>query len=258
MPQSRVKKIKCVQQPLTGKCEACVSSNVPCHYRDREQYFAERTRLLSGDSGVLRDASANAHNVAHLSTIDAHTLSSSRGSSPSYSSRSRSSNAPDTPSSSYSSPFPHNVDISNLGSDPFLTFAAGFNIQQSLLTSCVHVPLRSLRLVLIEACRDGFSMQPLSWSPLPSSASHTPNLSGSDLVAPRRDQATRTSPFLGLFDEIDHQQPHPHLMMAFLHVFFQKLGPTFPFLLLESVYERFLHRRLSPLLANAIAASASP
>lgn len=47
-------------------------------------------------------------------------------------------------------------------------------------------------------------------------------------------------------------------MMAFLHVFFEKLVPTFPFLSSESVYERFLHRRLSPLLANAIAASAAP
>lgn len=83
-------------------------------------------------------------------------------------------------------------------------------------------------------------------------------MSRSDLAALRFNQATRTSPLLGLFDETDHQQPHPHLMMTFLHLFFEHLGPALPFLSLESVYERFLHRRLSPLLANAIAASAAP
>ena len=112
--------------------------------------------------------------------------------------------------------------------------------------------------MVIEVCRDGFVQAP-SWSPSStSSARCTPNTSWLDPAAPRPNQATRSSPFLGLFDETDHQQPHPTLMMAFLHVFFEKLVPTFPFLSSESVYERFLHRRLSPLVANAIAASAAP
>ncbi|PIL34135.1 transcription factor [Ganoderma sinense ZZ0214-1] len=237
----RVKKIKCVQQPATGKCEACLSSNVPCHYRDREQYFAERTRLLSGGgSGMLRDASANAQNAAHLSAIDAYTPSSSRGSSPSYMSRSGSSSTSSISNPSYS-PFSSTMDVSNLDIDPYWTFVADFDSQQSLSTS------------------DAF-MQPSSWSPSSStsSARRTPSMSSSDPAALRPYQATRSSPFLGLFDETDHQQPHPHLMIAFLHVFFEQLGPTFPFLSSESVYERFLHRRLSPLLANAIAASAAP
>ncbi|KAM5531838.1 hypothetical protein V8D89_014468 [Ganoderma adspersum] len=236
----RVKKIKCIQQPATGKCEACVSSNVPCRYRDREQYFAERTRLLSGaGSGVLRDASANAQNTAHMSAIDTYTPTSSRGSSPSYVSRSGSSSTSSTSNPSYS-PFTSSMDISKLGSNPFRTFDVDFDSQQS------------------RSSLDGF-VQPPSWTPSStSSARCTPDMSRSDLAAPRPNQATRSSPFLGLFDETDHQQPHPTLMMAFLHVFFEKLAPTFPFLSSESVYERFLHRRLSPLLANAIAASAAP
>ncbi|KAI1796376.1 hypothetical protein LXA43DRAFT_616825 [Ganoderma leucocontextum] len=234
----RVKKIKCVQQSTTGGCGACVSSNVPCRYRDREQYFAERTRMLSGAGSVLQDAAANAQNTAHLSAIDASTPSSSRGSSPPYISRSGSSMS-NTPNSNSPS-FTCSMDISNLDINPFRTFVADFGTQRLLSTS------------------DG-SMQPLSWSPSStSSARRTPDMSFSDPAALLPKPATRTSPLLGLFDETDHQQPHPHLMMAFLHVFFEELGPTFPFLSLESVYERFLHRRLSPLLANAMAASAAP
>ena len=135
--RSRVKKIKCIQQPATGKCEACVSSNVPCYYRDREQYFAERTRLLSGGtSGILRDASANAQNTAHLSAIDAYTPTSSRGSSPSYMSRSGSSTS-STSNPSYS-PFTSSVDISGLDINPFQTFDIDFDSQQSQSSLCVH------------------------------------------------------------------------------------------------------------------------
>ena len=101
-------------------------------------------------------------------------------------------------------------------------------------------------------------MQSLSWSSasLPP-ARHSPDLLGTSLSAPPNQSSPYTSPLLGLFDAGDHQHPHSNLMTTFLAIFFEKLGPTYPFLSSESIYEKFLHRRLSPLLANAIAASAA-
>lgn len=65
------------------------------------------------------------------------------------------------------------------------------------------------------------------------------------------------SPLFGLFDAADTTQPHPNLMMNYIQVFFDKLGPTYPFLSSTIIVERFLSRRLPALLANAIAASAA-
>jgi len=48
---SRMKKIKCVQSKTHEKCEACQATNVVCQFRDRERYFAERSRIVTGLSG---------------------------------------------------------------------------------------------------------------------------------------------------------------------------------------------------------------
>ncbi|EIW82635.1 hypothetical protein CONPUDRAFT_135973 [Coniophora puteana RWD-64-598 SS2] len=46
----RLKKIKCIQPSPETECEACKSSKVPCKFRDRERYFAERSRAIAGPS----------------------------------------------------------------------------------------------------------------------------------------------------------------------------------------------------------------
>ena len=47
---SRLKKIKCVQIKSQLCCEACEAGNIPCQFRDRERYFAERSRIVTGAS----------------------------------------------------------------------------------------------------------------------------------------------------------------------------------------------------------------
>ena len=47
---SRLKKIKCVQIKSQPRCEACEAGNTPCQFRDRERYFAERSRIVTGAS----------------------------------------------------------------------------------------------------------------------------------------------------------------------------------------------------------------
>jgi hypothetical protein len=49
-PHSRLKKIKCVQIKAQTRCEACEAGNTSCQFRDRERYFAERSRIVTGAS----------------------------------------------------------------------------------------------------------------------------------------------------------------------------------------------------------------
>ncbi|CAK5281342.1 unnamed protein product [Mycena citricolor] len=44
----RLKKIKCLQSSPESKCEACKVAKVACRFKDRERYFAERSRAIAG------------------------------------------------------------------------------------------------------------------------------------------------------------------------------------------------------------------
>ncbi|KAG1812571.1 uncharacterized protein BJ212DRAFT_1448164 [Suillus subaureus] len=48
----RLKKIKCLQSSPETQCEACKAAKIPCKFRDRERYFAERSRAIAGPSSV--------------------------------------------------------------------------------------------------------------------------------------------------------------------------------------------------------------
>lgn len=50
LQHSRLKKIKCVQIKAQPRCEACEAGNTTCQFRDRERYFAERSRIVTGAS----------------------------------------------------------------------------------------------------------------------------------------------------------------------------------------------------------------
>ncbi|KAL1747075.1 hypothetical protein HDZ31DRAFT_32835 [Schizophyllum fasciatum] len=45
---TRLKKIKCLQPSPESKCEACKAAKIPCKFKDRERYFAERSRAIAG------------------------------------------------------------------------------------------------------------------------------------------------------------------------------------------------------------------
>ncbi|KAI5890412.1 uncharacterized protein SCHCODRAFT_02631776 [Schizophyllum commune H4-8] len=44
----RLKKIKCLQPHPDSKCDACKAAKIPCKFKDRERYFAERSRAIAG------------------------------------------------------------------------------------------------------------------------------------------------------------------------------------------------------------------
>ncbi|KAI0779749.1 hypothetical protein C8Q74DRAFT_1197418 [Fomes fomentarius] len=232
----RVKKIKCVQRPASAKCEACLSANLPCLYRDREQYFAERTRMLSGASSALRDASAHAQGRAQLSAINASTPSPSRGPTPPKSSNSSGSTSttPDRSNSPWLQSY-FGTPLSTAGGHSHPSCHTGYSLEKVYPTW--DRPAESL-----------------SWTPCPSPDMHADLDTGMMGISQSLPQF---SPLFGLFDAADSTQPHPNLMMNFIQVFFDKLGPTYPFLSSAIIVERFLSRRLPALLANAIAASAA-
>ncbi|PSR84404.1 hypothetical protein PHLCEN_2v5441 [Hermanssonia centrifuga] len=62
VPPSRLKKIKCIQPEPNVICEACSNAHVSCRFRDRERYFAERSRAVSGtaptQSGSMQKSKA--------------------------------------------------------------------------------------------------------------------------------------------------------------------------------------------------------
>ncbi|KAI0633287.1 hypothetical protein C8Q77DRAFT_776834 [Trametes polyzona] len=232
----RVKKIKCVQQPSTGKCEACAAARLPCLYRDREQYFAERTRMLSGAPSAVCDASDTDHNRAQLSAISTSSTSSRPSRSPPSSYTPPSSLSPsDTPDRSYSpTHYPHMVS-SSVDFDQFQAFSEGLGAQAVLPTTWQD------------------SLQASLWSHH-SSGSH---LGLQSLTPPLMTSTPSPSSTTGLFDPNDPTQPHPNLMVDFVPVFFDKFGAAYPFLSSSTVCDQFFRHRLSPLLANSIAASAA-
>lgn len=54
----RTKKLRCIKpERVNSRCDACVHANVPCEFRDREQYLAERSRLAKNSGGSVSSGS---------------------------------------------------------------------------------------------------------------------------------------------------------------------------------------------------------
>ena len=65
---SRLKKVKCIQHSPNEKCEACANASVACRFRDRERYFAERSRIMAGTSPDTTRRSAQPSRASSSST----------------------------------------------------------------------------------------------------------------------------------------------------------------------------------------------
>ncbi|KAJ8462863.1 hypothetical protein ONZ51_g10619 [Trametes cubensis] len=224
----RVKKIKCIQQPSAGACEACSAANLPCLYRDREQYFAERARTLSGLPSAVCDASSVEQTGVQLSVINAAVPSGSHGM-PKVDAP-----TPISPARTFNLGYYPYVDMGALDFGPFQDLLGSLGVHGT--QTSLEDPLRSL-----------------AWCPPRNSAMGY----GLPLSPPTPPSPLLPPPSSGLFDPIDPAQPHPKLMMDFIHVFFENLGTTYTFLCPAAICQDFLNHRLSPLLANALAAAAA-
>ncbi|KAK0195675.1 hypothetical protein F5146DRAFT_1109815 [Armillaria mellea] len=126
----RLKKIKCLQPSPETKCEACKTAKIPCRFRDRERYFAERSRAIAGPSGGQgydersSDSSLDAFSLSpsHSSSLRPSGVvrpdGESRGRYPSFSSDPRPSHhSPSSSISSYSHSRSNSLGYNYMSSD---------------------------------------------------------------------------------------------------------------------------------------------
>ncbi|KAJ6495636.1 hypothetical protein C8R47DRAFT_1265018 [Mycena vitilis] len=216
----RLKKIKCLQPTPETKCEACKAAKIPCRFRDRERYFAERSRAIAGPN-----AGSPYGDEPRSPSLDDFSASSS--SSPSSHSN---------PRSSTNSPKPSGVVVPE-GDSRYLSYPPD---------SRRSVDRRSGPSALRPSRNDpiGYSVSPPPQALQQSSRSSRPN----SQHGPRP---------VHLFDPERPQFPHPTYMQHFIQLFFEQLGAEFPFITYEEVSRDFWEGALPPLLANCIAAMAT-
>ncbi|KAF5386139.1 hypothetical protein D9615_002347 [Tricholomella constricta] len=222
----RLKKIKCLQPSPETKCEACKASKIPCRFRDRERYFAERSRAIAGPNvGTYVDEQRTEVNPA----LDAFSIASG-SSSPALSSHSN-------PRSNSHSPKPSGM-VSAEGDSSARYQSYPPDPRRPADPSHRHAGSSSVSS--FQSSRNdpgyGFNTPPThSRSPL----------------------YQQNSRHLHLFDPEQPQCPHPMLMQNFVPIFFERFGGEFTFLSYEQVVAEAWERRLPPMLSNSIAAIAS-
>ncbi|VDB95366.1 unnamed protein product [Peniophora sp. CBMAI 1063] len=241
----RLKKIKCVPTTVQGKCEACEAGGVSCEFRDRERYFAERSRSVtaaaaasSGSTSSLstqRRGSRSPANVSQRSTYGRRSPRSvADASAPSvwYPSTSDHQQGAFASSTSYPSIAPSSSPPSGdwfLGDEGISGSSSGY-FGQSAYPGTSYPATGSP-----SGLSDTYSTY--SSSPL------NPPMSGAGLAM--------------LFDPRRPQHPDPALMPHFLDVFRTYYGPTFPFLSHEEMINRVRQGASYGLLECAVAALAA-
>ncbi|TRM69256.1 hypothetical protein BD626DRAFT_473478 [Schizophyllum amplum] len=71
----RLKKIKCLQSSPETKCEACKAAKIPCKFKDRERYFAERSRAIAGPNVATAYTPIEERAAENGSSMDAFSIS---------------------------------------------------------------------------------------------------------------------------------------------------------------------------------------
>ncbi|KAJ7209627.1 hypothetical protein GGX14DRAFT_534959 [Mycena pura] len=213
----RLKKIKCLQPTPESKCEACKTAKIPCRFRDRERYFAERSRAIAGPNvGSPYGDEARLASHDHLSSSS----SSSAGA-----------------RSSTNSPKPSGVVVPE-GDSRYLAYPPDARRSLDGREQGFSSPIRRASSSLRPSRNDSISYRIALCLSRPPGHEH-----GSRPVH--------------LFDPERPQFPHPTYMAHFIQLFFEQLGAEFPFITYDEVSRDFWDQVLSPLLANCIAAMAT-
>ncbi|TEB37478.1 hypothetical protein FA13DRAFT_911351 [Coprinellus micaceus] len=249
----RLKKIKCLQPSPETKCEACKVAKVPCRFKDRERYFAERSRAIAGPS-------ANVHAPSYSSdqrhdqnpALDAFSVASS-SSSPALSNSAPRSNSHSPKASGLVSPegdpsgrYPYPPDTRR--GDPNYRYGT---LLPWLCLPAYPSPSRhssNSSLSSFHSRNNSYGYSNYMGSPapaLPHSNSRPPP------TQPQPDYR-----HVQLF-EPDREVPNHTLMQHFIQVFIEHLGHEFPFLTYDQLMSDNWEGRMPAPLANVIAAMAS-
>ncbi|KIJ19129.1 hypothetical protein PAXINDRAFT_166981 [Paxillus involutus ATCC 200175] len=217
----RLKKIKCLQSSPETQCEACKLAKIPCKFRDRERYFAERSRAIAGPSSVVTSQTRSDARVAFSSQESiARGESSARGSS---SGQDIACGGPSTASQHSQRPSASRYSPPSGGHD-----------HESHVRYQTYPPGHAR-------------------SAAPHSAHRSNSSSSSHAYERQHSQSPQYRP-PQLFDPAQPQSPQRPWMQEFIQLFISNMGTQCPFLTYDDIYDKFRRQTLSPLLANCIAA----
>ena len=258
---SRLKKIKCVQVKSQPRCEACEAGSTPCQFRDRERYFAERSRIVTGASAGSSPAHSrrsSSSQSTELSAIPPPTRGDSGDASGWYSGAQTSSDHGHHPSR-YASSSPSYSLSSSPQSNPDQWFSSPL-VEPARLHYERSVSSCSRSMCAIRCLTHTFR-QPSYTSPVPQLGNGTSRGDYShyaiqDAPGAQRDRAA-ASQAPPLFDTRHATMPHPTMLVHLVQVFFECFARNFPFLQYDDISRRVFNGTLSPLLANSIASLAA-
>ncbi|KAH7916522.1 hypothetical protein BJ138DRAFT_1108621 [Hygrophoropsis aurantiaca] len=221
----RLKKIKCLQPTPEAQCDACKAAKVPCKFRDRERYFAERSRAIAGPSATGPSRKHSPERASGMVSQDFPSRSSSTAPS----------------AASYSPPqFQQQMSRSSSYSPP----ATGY--QSPVYPRNQPYPPEHGRAATTHH-RHTTSASSLYEDQM---AYHSSSLNSTQTIQRHHVSNSQSSQ---IFDPIQSQAPHRNLMPHFIQLFFQHMGRQCPFMNYEDIQSKFQHQALPPLLSAAIA-----
>ncbi|KZV71147.1 hypothetical protein PENSPDRAFT_743296 [Peniophora sp. CONT] len=240
----RLKKIKCVPTTVHGKCEACQAGGVTCEFRDRERYFAERSRSVtaaaaasSGSASSLSSQRRGSRSPANVSQRSSHGRRSPRPVADPSAGHAWYSPAPEHHQTAYASSTSYPTTVPSSSPQPNDWFL-GEGIGGS---------------------SSGYFGQPAypgtnyPTATSPSGLSDTYSTYSGPSLSP-----SMSSPGLAmLFDPRRPQHPDPALMPHFLDIFKSYYAATFPFLSYEEMVNRVRQGTSYGLIECAVAALAA-
>jgi len=230
----RLKKIKCLQPSPETKCEACKSAKIPCRFRDRERYFAERSRAIAGP-GMNSPSYGSEPRHEVNPALDAFSVASS-SSSPSISPNPAPRSTSHSPKASglVAAEMESNGRYSTYPPESRRSMESTRHSNSSSISS--FTSSRSDHSV-------GYYMTPTS-----------PQLVHQHHHNSRISSHQPDSRHVHLFDPDHPQQPNPTLMPHLIQLFFERYGSEFTFISYDEILQAFWDRLLPPLLANCVAA----
>ncbi|KAH9920107.1 uncharacterized protein B0H18DRAFT_1025987 [Fomitopsis serialis] len=223
----RLKKIKCVQSQNSSKCEACSAARVACRFHDREQYFAERGRIMSRNSPPRGGRRGSQMSVSIIDPMREHSSSPHSGGS----------------SASSSDAHVSSRYVTGLGypvSEPWA------NLPDDRMAYISPQPTW-------QAASDYAVPAVFPSTPKVRGHHHDPSLYGGSSDV----QPTQQSYILPLFDPHYPDRPNATLMMHFIQSYFDHYGSSIPCLAYDETVKQFLEQTLPPLVASGIAALAA-
>jgi len=221
----RLKKIKCLQSSPETQCEACKAAKIPCKFRDRERYFAERSRAIAGPSSV-----PSYHGSSSRATTSV----------PESSERSNSSGT-----NEYATP----------ASTAYTASSQGYTNSISRSPSYSPPGTASADHGRYQTYPD-HSRPPTTHRHTAAADDHTRRYGtpGAGQALSRPPPTSSGYRPAQVFDPIHPQMPQRSWMPHFIQIFISQLGSQCAFMTYDDLYEKFRHQTLSPLLSNCIAA----